>query len=125
MTADQNLVTQQVRAVAETIVAVFANTADLAALANYDREVMEGLMEAAELASSALLADDYDVFKYAVTLLAITPNLFPTDHKWRFADIAGDVVWTINRQKLEESEDNPFSVAVNNLLDDLFPTENS
>lgn len=62
----------------------------------------ELLTEALEVAARSVLTDDYDTFKLAVATFFAQPDLIPGGRtKWRLGDIAGDMLWRMNREALK------------------------
>lgn len=62
----------------------------------------ELLTEALGTATRSVLAGDYDSFKLAVATFFAQPDLIPGGRaKWRLGDIAGDVLWRMNREALK------------------------
>lgn len=62
----------------------------------------ELLTEALGMATRSVLAGDYDSFKLAVAAFFAQPGLIPGGRaKWRLGDIAGDMLWRMNREALK------------------------
>lgn len=84
-----------------------------------DDEILEELKAAAVIAKASVVTGDYDQFKYAVALVTATPGIIGGDRsKWSIMDVAGDLVWRVNRTVFKKD----VAVEVDKFLDDLFPS---
>lgn len=112
----------EIRAIAERLAEVLSKGQYRAwDLGIVDDEQRELISEACAAAADAIVADDYDTFKWAVAVITSTPGLVDADReeKWKVADAAGDVIWKVNRANLSAD----ITAAVDGLLDDIFPAD--
>ena len=108
----------EVRFAAERIADVFAHASDHDYLAGLDLVGdVESLSDAADVAVRSIPVGDYNAFKFACSLVIASGYTGTSRSAWAIGDVAGDVVWRVNRDsfKRDVAED------VERFLADLFP----
>lgn len=116
MTAAHDLA--EVRRIAERCAAVIASDPHGLADLGVPEEALESVAEIVGSAAAALREGDYDIWKWVIATIVATPGVVDGGRsKWRYADIAGDVLWRFNRDAMK----NDCAKAVDELLDELFP----
>lgn len=112
--------TENVRAVAERLACIIAVAAHSPwEIIEVDTELHDELRDIAQLVAHTIHVGDYDEYKLAIACIVAVPGAIAGGReKWTLSDIAGDIIWRVNRDVIKKD----IRADVDEFLNELFPS---